>query len=132
MLGEFPSPSFLEYFMQKHIFITMGIVSMIIIGSCSLSSYTTTKESNTHTGVTLASDHSGVETDTAKRLETMAHSGTHWGMSPFGSGKPLEVAQQVFTTPNTEWKTRTITLKDGRVVTYRFGDGDPEGSDPLI
>jgi hypothetical protein len=32
----------------------------------------------------------------------------------------------VFHAPNTEWKARTITLNDGRVVTYRFGEGNPE------
>lgn len=78
---------------------------------------------------------SGIETDSGKRLNTLAQSGTSWGMSPFGSGKPLEERSQsgdiVFKKPNTEWKERTITLNDGRRVTYRFGEGNPEGADPL-
>lgn len=28
--------------------------------------------------------------------------------------------------PNSAWKPRTITLSDGRIVTYRFGEGNPE------
>jgi hypothetical protein len=38
----------------------------------------------------------------------------------------------VFHTPNTEWKARTITLSDGQVVTYRFGEGNPEEVMPKI
>lgn len=65
-----------------------------------------------------------VETDTGKRLETYANSGTDWGMTPFGSGKPLEEMEEeklVFQKPNTEWKTRTISG-----VTYVFGEGNPK------
>jgi hypothetical protein len=36
-----------------------------------------------------------------------------------------------FKKPNTEWTARTITLSDGRVLTYRFGEGNPEGANPL-
>jgi hypothetical protein len=38
----------------------------------------------------------------------------------------------VFHAPNTEWKARTITLNDGRVVTYRFGEGNPEEVMPKL
>jgi hypothetical protein len=64
-----------------------------------------------------------VETDMGKRLKTYANSGTDWGMSPFGSGKPLEEVEEEkpqFVKPNTEWKTRTISG-----VTYVFGEGNP-------
>lgn len=64
-----------------------------------------------------------IETDTGKRLETYANSGTDWGMTPFGSGKPLTEAEKEkpqFVKPNTEWKTRTISG-----VTYVFGEGNP-------
>ena len=71
---------------------------------------------------------SGIETDTGKRLETIANSGTQWGMSPFGSGKPLieEEKKPEFKKPNTEWKTRTLQLADGRWMTYEFGKGNPK------
>jgi hypothetical protein len=63
-----------------------------------------------------------VETDMGKRLKTYANSGTDWGMSPFGSGKPLTEVEKKpkFQKPNTEWKTRTISG-----VTYVFGEGNP-------
>ncbi len=66
---------------------------------------------------------SGIETDTGKRLETVANSGTAWGMSPFGSGKPLteEEKKPEFKKPNTEWKTRTLSG-----ITYVFGEGNPK------
>lgn len=65
----------------------------------------------------------GVETDTGKRLETVANSGTNWSMSPFGTGKPLEEIKEEkrkFVKPNTEWKTRTISG-----IAYVFGEGNP-------
>lgn len=65
---------------------------------------------------------STIEIDSLKRLETVSNSGVSWGMSPFGSGKPLtEEEKLVFKKPNTEWNTRTISG-----VTYVFGDGNPE------
>jgi hypothetical protein len=76
----------------------------------------------TNTG-SIAISQSGIETDTGKRLETLANSGTHWGMSPFGSGKPLtEEKKPEFKKPNTEWKTRTLSG-----ITYVFGEGNPKG-----
>jgi hypothetical protein len=88
--------------------------------------------SNTKNPTTLSGEsQSGIENDTLKRLKTQSESGTVWGMSPFGSGKPLEeiVAKEKpdFQKPNTEWKTRTIQLKDGRWMTYEFGKGNPSG-----
>jgi hypothetical protein len=118
--------------MQKQTLFIIGTLSVIILGSCTafFSDINTTK---THTGVTIVPDHSGTETDTGKRLTTYTNSGTNWGMSPFGSGKPLETSTntRVFKKPNTEWKARTITLKDGRTLTYEFGKGNPIGADPL-
>ena len=64
----------------------------------------------------------GVETDTGKRLEIVANSNTGWGMSPFGSGKPLEeedIHKVVFKKPNLEW-ARTV-----KGITYRLGEGNP-------
>ena len=47
-------------------------------------------------------------------------------MSPFGSGKPLEEEKKLeFKKPNTEWKSRNVTLKDGRTLNYVFGEGNP-------
>jgi hypothetical protein len=83
------------------------------------------------TGSTTISQ-SDLEIDTGKRLATVANSGTSWGMSPFGSGKPLtEEQKQEFKKPNTEWKSRSVTLSDGRTLYYEFGKGNPVGADPL-
>lgn len=60
---------------------------------------------------------SGVEVDSLKRLETVAQSGSKWGMSPFGSGKPLEEEED----DPLEWKTRTLSG-----ITYVFGEGNPK------
>ena len=38
----------------------------------------------------------------------------------------------VFHQPNTEWKTRTITLDDGRRITYEFGKGNPREVMPKL
>jgi hypothetical protein len=67
---------------------------------------------------------SGIETDTGARLMTLAQSGTQWGMSPFGSGKPLTEGEKKpeFKKPSTEWKTRTLSG-----ITYVFGEGNPAG-----
>ena len=118
--------------MQKQTLFIVGIISVILLGSCT--AFFASTDTKTNTSVVLAPNHTGVETDTAKRLETYGNSETNWGMSPFGSGKPLEEASThtgAFKKPNTEWKDRTVTLKDGRVVTYRFGEGNPEDADPL-
>ncbi len=67
---------------------------------------------------------SGIESDTLERLKTHSESSTGWGMSPFGSGKPLteESPQKTaFQMPNTEWKTRTLSG-----ITYEFGKGNPK------
>ena len=58
------------------------------------------------------------EMDSLVRLDTYAKSGTSWGMSPFGSGAPL--TEDEIKTPNTEWKSLTISG-----VTYVFGNGNP-------
>lgn len=65
----------------------------------------------------------GIETDTGKRLEIYTHSGSNWGMNPFGSGKPLTEVEEKpkFHKPNTEWKTRTLSG-----ITYVFGEGNPK------
>jgi hypothetical protein len=41
------------------------------------------------------------------------------------------IVKPIFHQPNTEWKTRTITLDDGRTLTYEFGKGNPVGTNPL-
>jgi len=72
---------------------------------------------------------STTETDSLKRLEIYGNSGANWGMSPFGSGKPLkeEEEQLRFKKPNLEWKTRTING-----LTYVFGEGNPKEVEPKI
>lgn len=37
----------------------------------------------------------------------------------------IVATRRYFRPPNTEWKTRTITLDDGRTLTYEFGKGNP-------
>jgi hypothetical protein len=48
------------------------------------------------------------------------------GDTTTGSNLTESQSGLIFHAPNTEWKARTITLSDGRVVTYRFGEGNPE------
>ena len=114
----------------KNIFIVSGIILCIWYLA---STILTNEESHRiNSGVQLSqetknalsqSSLTGVETDTGKRLETLANSGTAWGMSPFGTGKPLEEEKKPkvkFQKPNTQWKTRILSG-----VTYVFGEGNP-------
>ena len=105
-------------FTQKHI-IGIIISGLVLVGGYFAVQNNTPSQSD---GVNTISQ-SGIETDTGKRLETVANSGTGWGMSPFGSGKPLteEEKQPEFKKPNTEWKTRTLSG-----ITYVFGEGNPK------
>lgn len=107
---------------QKHI-IAISIVAIIaMIGYGSFQKNTPPSQSD---GMNINPiSQSGIETDSIKRIETVANSGTQWGISPFGSGKPLEEAEKkpVFQKPNTEWKTRTLSG-----ITYVFGEGNPSG-----
>ena len=106
-------------FTQKHI-IGIIISGLVLVGGYFAVQNNTPSQSD---GVNTISQ-SGIETDTGKRLETVANSGTQWGMSPFGSGKPLteEEKKPEFKKPNTEWKTRTLNG-----ITYVFGEGNPTG-----
>jgi len=112
--------------------IFMGICILAVIGY--IASVILTKEESSVPNASVISSearnpasfsdtHSGIETDTGKRLITLVNSGTNWGMSPFGSGKPLEDKKEEkpkFMQPNTEWKTRTLSG-----ITYVFGEGNP-------
>ena len=63
------------------------------------------------------------ETDTIERLKTLANSGTNWGNSPFGNGKPLieDDTQKInFKKSDTDWKTRTFSG-----ITYVYSEGNP-------
>lgn len=118
---------------QKHI-IGIIISGLVLVGGYFAVQDTTPSQSdgvNTSTGTnnTISQSDTGVETDTGKRLEIVSKSNTGWGMSPFGSGKPLteEEKKSEFKRPNTEWKTRTLQLADGRWMTYVFGEGNPAG-----
>ena len=110
---------------QKHIIslATVSIFAMIGYGIFQNSTPSQSDGVKLSTGTVTPISQSGIETDTGKRLETVANSGTQWGMSPFGSGKPLEEAEKkpVFQKPNTEWKTRTLSG-----ITYVFGEGNPK------
>jgi len=109
---------------QKHIIgISIGAV-LALLGYLQVQNNTTSQLDG---GKISTVSQSGIETDTLKRLKTFSESGTAWNMSPFGSGKPLEEEKKTeFKKPNTEWKTRQVTLKDGRTLTYVFGEGNPK------
>ena len=121
---------------QKQIIIFSGFIVFILFGYFAFQNFnssqsdevTTITNINTNTGIQDSISQSGIETDTAKRIETVANSGTSWGMSPFSSGKPLteEEYKPVFRKPNIEWKTRQVALNDGRTLTYVFGEGNPK------
>jgi hypothetical protein len=121
------------YFMQlsKHM-IGLSVVALATLGYFVLQSNTSSTSDgvrlNTGSISSVSQSDTGVETDTGKRLETVANSGTDWGMSPFGSGKPLTEGEKKpeFKKPNTEWKTRTLQLANGRWMTYEFGKGNPK------
>ena len=115
---------------QKHITRISIVLILAIVGYFIAQNNTPSQSDgvNTSTGTNTTISQSGIETDTGKRLETVANSGTQWGMSPFGSGKPLTVEEKsVFQKPNTEWKSRSVTLSDGRTLYYEFGKGNPAG-----
>jgi hypothetical protein len=111
-------------FTQKH------IISILVVTILATLGYIMLQNSMISSSDRLDSDtisKSDIETDTIKRLETVANSSTPWGMSPFGSGKPLtEELKLKFQKPNTEWKDRTING-----IIYRFGEGNPVGATPL-
>jgi hypothetical protein len=111
------------------------IIAIIISGLVLIGGYYAVQEAipaqsdgvNLSTGTSDPISQSGIETDTLKRLEIATSSGTGWGMSPFGSGKPLIEAEKkpVFQKPNTEWRTRTLSG-----ITYVFGEGNPKEVHP--
>ncbi len=111
---------------QKHIsgIIISGLVLVGVYYAVQNTTPSKSDEVNISIGsiVPASKSDTGVETDTGKRLETLANSGTGWGISPFGSGKPLIEGEKKpeFKKPNTEWKTRTLSG-----ITYVFGEGNP-------
>ncbi|NRH21283.1 hypothetical protein HOO68_04535 [Candidatus Gracilibacteria bacterium] len=111
---------------QKQIIIFSGFIVFILFGYFAIGNFNSSQLGEMKTDIRTINtlSQSGIETDTGKRLETIANSGTNWGMSPFGSGKPLieEEKKPVFKKPNTEWKTRTLSG-----ITYVFGEGNPVG-----
>jgi hypothetical protein len=118
-------------FMQLSKYITTALLSILALGAGYLiigQTHPSTSDGvNISTGSVNISQ-SGIETDTGARLMTLAQSGTQWGISPFGSGKPLtEEKKPEFKKPNTEWKSRSVTLSDGRTLYYEFGKGNPSG-----
>jgi hypothetical protein len=114
---------------QKQIIIFSGFIVFILFGYFAIGNFNSSQSGEvkiaTNKGVEDSISQLGIETDTGKRLETIANSGTSWGMSPFGSGKPLTEEENekkpVFKKPNIEWKTRTLSG-----ITYVFGEGDPK------
>jgi hypothetical protein len=110
---------------QKHI-ISISVVALLAIVVGYFVVQNNTSSISDRVNINTISQ-SGRETDTLKRLETVAHSGTGWGVSPFGSGKPLTEGEMKpeFKKPNTEWKTRTLSG-----ITYEFGKGNPKEVHP--
>ncbi|MFZ4461775.1 MAG: hypothetical protein ACOYN2_04575 [Patescibacteria group bacterium] len=68
----------------------------------------------------------------AEQVPSTSNSGNAWGANPFQTGASLEAPKPVFKTPNIEWKSRDVTLKDGRTVNYVFGEGDPKEVIPKL
>lgn len=72
-----------------------------------------------------------VRVSSGSSIHTKTNTSSNWGDSPFATGKTTSVAKTPaikprVNIPNLEWKTRTVTLKDGRKVTYEFGKGNPK------
>jgi hypothetical protein len=108
---------------SKHILIPIVLLIILTIGYYQFYAPDSTDNNRNITDTKIVSSER-IETDSVKRLETVAHSGTDWGMSPFGSGKPLtEVEENTpkFKKPDTKWEARTING-----ITYRFGEGNPK------
>jgi hypothetical protein len=116
-------------FIQKYItsISLVGLFTAIVSGYFILQSDTSSTSGEVkpsrESAIRVSQSGTGVEADTGKKLETVANSGTGWGMSPFGSGKPLEEGEKKleFKKPNMEWKTRTLSG-----ITYVFGEGNPK------
>jgi hypothetical protein len=110
-------------YISKHI--TTALIGILALGAGYLiigQTHPSTSDGMRINTGSIAISQSGIETDSGKRLMTLAQSGTQWGMSPFGSGKPLtEEKKPEFKKPNTEWKTRTLSG-----ITYVFGEGNPK------
>jgi hypothetical protein len=105
-------------FTQKYIISISAVAILVTLGYITLQKPTIS--SSDRGGISTISQ-SGIETDSLKRLETVANASTPWGMSPFGSGKPLtEEARLIFKQPSTEWRTRTLSG-----ITYVSGEGNP-------
>ena len=100
-----------------------GIIALVLsVFLVAFYFFTSQNEEKSSVVLNESRTNSTIETDSLKRLETVSNSGTNWGMSPFGSGKPLtEEEKPKFKKPNTEWKPRTING-----VTYVFGQGNPK------
>ncbi|MFZ4461881.1 MAG: hypothetical protein ACOYN2_05180 [Patescibacteria group bacterium] len=64
-----------------------------------------------------------------QHAKTSSDPGDQWGANPFKTGTSSESPKLVFRTPNTQWKSRNITLKDGRTLNYVFGGGNPVGAE---
>lgn len=90
------------------------------------------KENTKNTNIQIQSTESGNTTSTSSTLSGVS--------SPVDPSNPLNVERPtntgqtatgkiIYYKPNLEWKTRQIFLKDGRLVTYIFGQGNPPETD---
>jgi len=84
------------------------------------------KQTQNNSGYISHTNNTGANISSVVSSEAQASGSSESGESLSGIKKTQTQSGFVFHAPNTEWKARTITLSDGRVVTYRFGEGNPE------
>ncbi len=117
-------------FTQKHI-ISISVVAILAILGYFAVQNTTPSQSDgvSSTGITnttgsvlpVSLSQSGKDTVSNTELPPCNT------VNPFsGSINCKKEEKSQFQKPNTEWKNRDVTLADGRVVTYRFGEGNPK------
>lgn len=110
-------------FMPKHIILFSGCIIFSFIGYFIFQNF----NSSPLEAVNISLSQSDKETNTGKLSKDISHSGGEWGGNPFATGitSTGNIKKPEFIKPNTDWKSRQITLKDGRTITYEFGKGNP-------
>jgi hypothetical protein len=108
---------------QKHIIVFSGFAVFILFGYFAFQNFNSSPSDELKNPISQ----SGRESNTGKSLTTLSQSGNQWGVSPFDTGIPFtqEMKDPTFHEPNLKWKTRQVTLNDGRTLTYEFGKGNP-------
>jgi hypothetical protein len=110
---------------QKHI-ISIIVSGLVLMGGYfAFQNFTASQlnEVNTSTGAS--------NSITGSIVQTGSDINTKWGPSQFASGSShsgsTDSGATVFQMPKTEWRSRSVTLNDGRTLYYEFGKGNPVG-----